>query len=1087
MIQLRRARSTESRRTTGISCCRRFYRRVLPVLFLSIPFPGVAQVPDQEARLPLLGYGFAASSWTTVDGLPQNSIHDILDAGEDRIWLATLGGLARFDGETFDVLDVATLPGFRSNQVLGLAKATSGGVWALTRANELLRIDADTIAERIPLPAAALAIRRGLRIDRDGVIWVAATNILHCYDGEAWRSFAWQEGLPATITAIELSSSGSLWVATVAGLTLFAENRFKPIEAHPSLQGVRVESMREDMRGRLWLGTGSGLAVLEREDGLLRPVTVGGMAVEIGRVSAIEIERENELWIGGPWGIAHLHHEPEDSEVRVVYDYPSIDNRVVTRLTRDRRGNTWVGTAGGGLVRFTQHRVWRLTPSDGLPSRFVHHVVGSAKEGVWTAGNCDGLTFVGLGDSTRVTIEYRDVPGATTPCTRALFRDRHGSLWVGMDGHLARLDDDGGSKTWGSEEGLQPDLPVSPIVQDSSGQIWFGYGNGGLGVVRDSTLRLFAPGIGLPAITINAMTFDSVGALWVGQMGTASRVSVSGSDIDDIRVLGEADGIPPGAIRVIHPDRSGHLWVGSYGGGLTRSDSTGRFSLPLVTTAQGLTDNSLSALVEDEQGRFWILGNRGISVVSQAVLDSVITGTRDRLDAVVLDQEDGVPEGNGGSPSGWLDPDGIAWFATIDGVVALATRAFPWNKVVPLPRIEVIQFGHETWMGDGPIVIGGGPTEVSFSFTCACVEHPGAALYRYRLLGQDEHWIYTEAAGVARYPRVPPGSFSFVVEARNEDGVWSAAPAVARFQILPLWWQTVWFRWGSGLLAALLIGTGLLRRVRKAESRNRQLMQAIQERDLAEERIHRQQRELEHVARVATAGELATSLAHELNQPLMAIVSNAAAGDLMLSNPDMGKDVVREALEDIAADGKRASEVIKGLREFLKRGTVEFEQLYVNQVVRDVLVLLGSELRESGVDVRLDLDGDLPTVEGNRVQLQQVLVNLVMNALEAMCSQDTECRLSVKTRSVDEGVSITVHDTGPGLPPGEEDEVFEAFVTTKEYGMGVGLAISRTIVAAHGGRIRAGNQVDGGAEFVITLPSMESTTVSAEPDTALSG
>jgi C4-dicarboxylate-specific signal transduction histidine kinase len=367
------------------------------------------------------------------------------------------------------------------------------------------------------------------------------------------------------------------------------------------------------------------------------------------------------------------------------------------------------------------------------------------------------------------------------------------------------------------------------------------------------------------------------------------------------------------------------------------------------------------------------------------------------------------------------------------------------------------------------------------------VSHPGATLYRYRLLGQDEHWEYAEAAGVVRYPRVPAGSYSFVVEARNEDGVWSAAPAVARFRILPLWWQTVWFRWGAGLLAVVLIGTGLVRRVRRAESRNRQLTRAIQERDLAEERIHKQQRELEHVSRVATAGELATSLAHELNQPLMAIVSNAAAGDMLLSNPDMGKNAVREALEDIADDGKRASEVIKGLREFLMRGSVEYEQLYVNQVVRDVLVLLGSELRESGVDVRLNLDGDLPMVEGNQVQLQQVLVNLVMNSLEAMYGQDTECRLGVKTRSVDEGVSISVHDTGPGLRPGGEDDVFDAFVTTKEGGMGVGLAISRTMVTAHGGNIRAGNNVGGGAEFVVTLPSVESTPVSAEPDTAVAG
>jgi signal transduction histidine kinase len=401
----------------------------------------------------------------------------------------------------------------------------------------------------------------------------------------------------------------------------------------------------------------------------------------------------------------------------------------------------------------------------------------------------------------------------------------------------------------------------------------------------------------------------------------------------------------------------------------------------------------------------------------------------------------------------------------------------------------LIQFSDEDWTGTGPIVVAGGAREVSFRYSSSSTATRGGTLYRYRLRGQDEHWIYSDVSGVARYPRVPPGRHAFALEARNEDGLWSSVPAVVEFQILPLWWDTIWFRWGAGLLAAVLIGAGLLRRIRKAESRNRQLMQAIQERDLAEERIHRQQRELEHVARVATAGELATSLAHELNQPLMAIVSNAAAGDLLLSNPDMGKESVREALEDIAADGKRASEVIKGLREFLKRGSVEFEQLYINQVVRDVLVLLGSEIRESGVDVRLDLDGDLPMVEGNRVQLQQVLVNLVMNALEAMCGQDqdTECRLGVRTRSVEDGVSISVHDTGPGLPPGRENQVFETFVTTKEDGMGVGLAISRTMVNSHGGNIRAGNHVDGGAEFVITLPSAESTSVSPEPSAGVSG
>ena len=328
---------------------------------------------------------------------------------------------------------------------------------------------------------------------------------------------------------------------------------------------------------------------------------------------------------------------------------------------------------------------------------------------------------------------------------------------------------------------------------------------------------------------------------------------------------------------------------------------------------------------------------------------------------------------------------------------------------------------------------------------------------------------------------MPPGQYLFALEARNEDGLWSSEPALVEFQILPLWWQTKWFQWGAGLLAAVLVGSGLVRRVRTAESRTRQLTRAIQERDMAEERSRRWQRDLEHVARVATAGELTTSLAHELNQPLMAIVSNAAAGNALLSNPDMGKEDVREALDDIATEGKRASEVIKNLREFLRRGSVESEPVNVNQLARDVLVLLTSELRETNVDVRLDLAGDLPTIMGNRVQLQQVLVNLVLNAIDAMRNREGEHRLAFRTRAVGDGVEVTIRDTGPGLESGQEARIFEPFVTTKSSGMGVGLAISRTLVGAHGGKIRAGNHPDGGAEFVFTLPVTKVGTDSSEP------
>jgi len=636
-------------------------------------------------------------------------------------------------------------------------------------------------------------------------------------------------------------------------------------------------------------------------------------------------------------------------------------------------------------------------------------------------------------------------------------------------------------RSWSADQGLDPQSRVTALAAGTEGSIWFGYDLGELGVVSDSGVVVYQPGFGLPAEPINSLAFDSGGALWVGQSGTVANVPLQGREIGEPRVLGPEDGVPPGAIRFIHRDRRQQIWVGSYGGGIARCTADGT-AFDRLTTDDGLPENSVSALLEDDRDRFWLLGNRGVAVVGRAVLDSVLTGERVRIDAVTFGAEDGVPEGNGGSPSGWLGSDGVAWFATIDGLVAIDTNGFPWDTVVPVPEIEGIRFKGEPWTGATPIVVGGGASEVGIRFASSSATTPGGALYRYRLEGQDDDWVYSGRPGIARYPRVPAGTYRFELEARNEDGVWSSQPAAIEFRILPVWWETDWFRWGGGLLLAAMIGLGLVRRVRNAERRTRELELAIRERQRAEEKVRFQQRELEHVSRIATAGELATSLAHELNQPLMAIVSNAAASDRLLSNPDIGRDVVREALNEIIAEGKRASDVIKELREFLRRGSVDTERLRVNQLVRDVLLLLGSEIREAGVDVGLDLAGELPSVEGNRVQLQQILVNLIMNALDAMRGQVEERRLIVRTRFAGPGVEVTIRDTGPGLPSEGADGLFEAFVTTKSNGMGVGLAICRTLAQAHGGSVAAVNHPDGGAEFRLGLPAAGEEA--SEPDPA---
>ena len=1060
-------------------CCS-FVLLFSAALFL-VPTTGIGQIRGSSELPPPQGHGFVFSRWTTADGLPQGTINDILETSDGRIWLATFGGLVRFDGMVFDVLDIVTVPGLESNRIVAIEAGPAGGLWAVTQDNSLVRIEADSVTESIPIPPGVQAGQ--LRIDSAGVVRMAVGSAVHEYSAGEWRSYGTAQGLSGVVSALAVDTDGRTWIGTDSGLFELGQDRIFAVDTSQWLHQFPIRAMWIDERDRLWIGTPAGLALLDRDQGVLRSVRPVGSDSSLGEITAIGPGRPDELWIGGEWGLAHLHIGPQGGEIRVVSRHPSIDGRAVAVLARDRRGNTWIGSRGSGLARLAPSRIWHMTQRDGLPAREVNHITGSGSGGVWLAGGCRGLTSVTNAVIARLAPGDSELRGL---CVNSLFRDQEESVWVGQNGYLTRIDASGRMQTWAVGVDGQRQVPVSPIVQDSTGRIWFGNEQGRLGFVLDDAVHFVEPDAALSSQRISSMTFASDGRLWIGQAGAILRISLDEEQIGQVEVFDKDDGVPPGTIRVLYQDRTGDIWVGSYGGGLARCTLDCE-TFSRITTREGLADNSVSGLIEDEEERFWILGNRGVSVVPRAVVDSVVDGLRARIDAVVFDHNDGMPEGNGGNPAAWIGDDGIGWFATIDGLVAIDTRAFPRDSIRPIPRIDAIRFGGDVWTGTEPIVIGGGALEVRFRFSASGAVNPAGTLYRYWLRGQDEGWVYADRAGPVRYPRVPPGQYVFALEARNEDGLWSSEPALVEFHILPLWWQTKWFQWGAGLLVAVLIGAGLIRRVRRAESRNRQLTRAIQERQLAEERSRKWQRDLEHVARVATAGELTTSLAHELNQPLTAIVSNAAAGSALLSNPDMGKEAVREALEEIMSEGRRASEVIKSLREFLRRGSVESELLYVNQLVRDVLVLLTTELREMEVDVRLDLAGNVPMIMGDRIQLQQVLVNLVMNAIDAMRNREGERRLSLRTRAVDDGVEFAFRDTGPGLEPGQESKIFEPFVTTKSSGMGVGLAISRTLVGAHGGTIRAGNHPDGGAEFVFTLPAAELETEFSGPDEAVSG
>jgi signal transduction histidine kinase len=290
--------------------------------------------------------------------------------------------------------------------------------------------------------------------------------------------------------------------------------------------------------------------------------------------------------------------------------------------------------------------------------------------------------------------------------------------------------------------------------------------------------------------------------------------------------------------------------------------------------------------------------------------------------------------------------------------------------------------------------------------------------------------------------RLPPGS---IVRFR-EPTLWEEHGGKIVGVILLLACQSV-------LIAGLLI---------QRTRRRRAELEARQRRD-----------ELAHVSRVATVGELTSSLTHELNQPLTAIVTNAQAAlrFLLRETPDFLE--VEEALREIAKDGRRSGEIMHRLRNLLKRSEIDQAPVDLNEVALEIVALVQADFTAAEVSLTQDLARDLPRVMGDRIQLEQVVLNLLANGLEATKDLAGKVRMvQVATRQEDDGgVGLTVRDSGPGLSPEIRRRLFEPFFTTKAKGMGLGLAVSRSIVEAHGGRLWAEPHRDGGAAFHLSLPA----------------
>jgi signal transduction histidine kinase len=409
------------------------------------------------------------------------------------------------------------------------------------------------------------------------------------------------------------------------------------------------------------------------------------------------------------------------------------------------------------------------------------------------------------------------------------------------------------------------------------------------------------------------------------------------------------------------------------------------------------------------------------------------------------------------------DREGDIWAVTSTGLDRF--RESGVNKLPPPVRIEQITADGKIYDALNGLRLPAHVRDLAIDYTALSLVAPEKIHFRYKLEGQDPNWREVVNDHRVQYSNLPPGDYRFRVTASNNSGIWNPTGASLNFNIAPAYYETVWFRASctvaiAVLLLALVTGIYTYRKdvTRKENERIERLRQA--------------QTDLDRASRVITMGELAASLAHEIKQPIGAAVTNAEVCFRLLDRDQPDLPEAREAALEMMRDARRAADIIEHVRSVYRKGSSAQEIVDVNEVIREMVAMLQKEADRHSVRMSTDIAAEPTRVMADRVQLQQALMNLMRNGIEAI--EDTTGELSIKSQSRENGqVLISISDTGVGLPTGNADQIFDAFFTTKSQGTGLGLAITRSIIESHGGRIWATSNSGGGATFHFTLPVRE--------------
>lgn len=1019
---------------------------------------------------------YPLQSWGRDRGLPSSSVLSVAQASDGYLWLGTYGGLVRFDGLRFVLFDRTAVPELRHGSAWRLLPGPDGTLWIGTNGGGLVWLRGGAFDSLRRDRGLSSEVVTALAFGASGDLFVGTRagvdRVTRGAAGISATPVAREDGSPVgDVFSMTRSPDGRVFVGTSTAVFEVGTGAGAPA-AVPVLEvGVPVTALLAGPDGTLWGGT-SGRGLFERRAAGLRwHDAATGLPGDV--VSALVRDAEGNLWIGTDTaGLGRLR----DGRVDVLTEALGLANDSVASLALDREGSLWVGTTRNGLSRLRDAEVLNIGPREGLPAETVWHVFEDRDGSVWVSTSRGAARLVDRVVRSVVT------PPSADPLVRAVFRDRSGRLWLATraDG-LVPVDERSGTargRGISTAEGL-PSPQVRSVCEDASGRLFLGTA-AGLAIAEKGSVRSLAGVEGLPHGPILSLLAARDGRVWIGTDG-AGLFAMAGTSLTRYST---ADGLGSNVVLGLFEDDRGVLWA-STNGGLSRFDGR-RFSK--LGLSAGLPAEVTTQVLPGRTG-LWLGGASGVARVERAELDAVARGEAIRVAPRVYGLPEGMRSDECNAPAtGARTRDGRLWFPTVRGVTVF-DPARPPSPLAPPPVVveEVVSHDVPRPARDG-VRLGRNERTFEVRFAVLSLRTPERLKVYFRLAGLDPEWIEAGLRRSAFFTAVPPGDYRFEVVALPPSGRIGEPAAVLPVRVVPAPWETGWAR---ALLAALLLALAALAvkwRLGQARRHAREL-----EVQVAERTRELSQRNLELAAERERLGEanerlreadqlkagFTAMLVHDLKSPL-SVVGGALH---LLGEPSrLGEGERGELLRSASRNLARVLSLVEETLEVFRSETGE---LPLEREPVDLVALLraaGESARIAaegkGVTVDTDVPEGLPLVPADAGRLSRVLENLLGNAVK-FTPEGGWVVLSAEEAVLPGGpqraVRIRVADTGPGIPEAELPRIFEPYrqAGPRRGGVGLGLAIVRRFVEAHGGTVRAESRPGSGTVFTVEIPAGE--------------